>query len=77
MILIMRSEDKTYANFICAADSKQEVKDDIKTLLQGICKDIELIEIFLEEFNNIAPIMEERIKDVQNSFSHSDREQDH
>ncbi len=61
--------------FKLEAASKDEVKGDIKVLLNGFSESPpEVLMIFLEELSHIQPKLEERIKDVQNSFSDSDRE---
>lgn len=60
--------------FKLEAASKDEVRGDIKVLLNGFtAAPPEVLMIFLEELLHIQPKLEERIKDVQNSFSNSDR----
>lgn len=62
-------------HFRLEASSEDEVRGDIKVLLNGVLKSPpEVLMIFLEELSDIQPKLEERIKDVQNSFSDSDRE---
>ena len=61
-------------HFKLQATSKDEVRGDIKVFLNGILQSSDVLMIFLEELSHIQPKLEERIKDVQNSFSDSDRE---
>lgn len=75
MILVQRHNNFSGA-FRIKVYSKEELKDDMQIFINGIMKDPEVLLIFLEEFNNRIPEIEERINDVQNSFSDSDREQD-
>lgn len=66
------------SHFKLEAASEDEVKGDIKTLLNGFSDaPPKVLMIFLEELSHIQPKLEERIKDVQNSISDSDRESDH
>ena len=57
-----------------AAYDSYDLRVDFQALFNGILKDTEVTMIFLEELSNIQPKLEERIKDVQNSISDSDRE---
>ncbi len=59
---------------ILSADGLDDLRTDFKALLNSILKDTEVTMIFLEELSHIQPKLEERIKDVQNSSSNSDRE---
>lgn len=77
MILVNWMPDIGTGIFRIIAADEDIVAGDIRTMLHGIAKDSKVLEIFLKELSIIQPELEERIKDVQNSFSNSDREQDH
>ena len=51
-----------------------DFRSDFQALFGAILESSEITMIFLEELSHIQPKLEERIKDVQNSFSDSDRE---
>ena len=50
-----------------------DFRTDFQALFGAILENTEVTMIFLEELSNIQPKLEERIKDVQNSSSNSDR----
>ena len=51
-----------------------DFRTDFRALFGAILESSEVTMIFLEELSDIQPKLEERIKDVQNSVSNSDRE---
>ena len=81
MILVTEKESKNKGTLqkecILAAHDREDVRTDIQAVFAAILENTEVTMIFLEELSHIQPILEERIKDVQNSFSNSDREQNH
>ncbi len=73
MIGVVRSGiDKKEA--IIAALDKDDLREDFQVIFGAILENTEVTMIFLEELSHIQPKLEERIKDVQNSISNSDRE---
>lgn len=73
MISIIR-KDIDSKECIIAALNKDDLREDFQALFGAILESSEVTMIFLEELSHIQPKLEERIKDVQNSFSNSDRE---
>ena len=77
MILINDSDSKYKGmrnrECIIAANDYDDIRIDFQALFGGILQDTEVTMIFLEELSDIQPKLEERIKDVQNSSSNSDR----
>jgi len=72
MIHVMRRDiDKKEA--IIAALNEADLRDDFQAIFGAILENTEVTMIFLEELSHIQPKLEERIKDVQNSISDSDR----
>lgn len=59
---------------ILGAMEYDDFRTDFQALFGAILESTEITMIFLEELSNIQPKLEERIKDVQNSSSNSDRE---
>ena len=78
MILVTEKESKIkgtlHKECILAADDYEDVRTDFQALFGAILEGSEVTMIFLEELSNIQPKLEERIKNVQNSSSNSDRE---
>lgn len=81
MILVTEKESiikgLMHKECILTADNEDEIRTDFQAIFGAILERSEITMIFLEELSNIQPKLEERIKDVQNSFSNSDRKQDH
>lgn len=73
--VVRRDIDKKEA--IIAAINKDDLREDFQAIFGAILENTEVTMIFLEELSDIQPKLEERIKDVQNSFSNSDRKSDH
>lgn len=59
---------------IIAALNEDDLREDFQAIFGAILENSEVTMIFLEELSHIQPKLEERIKDVQNSISDSDRE---
>ncbi len=72
MIHVIRRDIDT-KEAIIAALNKEDLRDDFQAVFGAILESTEVTMIFLEELSNIQPKLEERIKDVQNSSSNSDR----
>ena len=72
MIHVMR-RDIYKKEAIIAALNEDNLRDDFQAIFAAILDNTEVTMIFLEELSNIQPKLEERIKDVQNSSSNSDR----
>lgn len=72
MIIIKNIDNKKEC--IIAALDENDLRNDFQGLFASILEKTEVTMIFLEELSNIQPKLEERIKDVQNSISDSDRE---
>lgn len=72
MIRVIRDEIDS-KECIIAALNKEDLREDFQTFFAGVLDNTEVTMIFLEELSNIQPKLEERIKDVQNSVSDSDR----
>lgn len=70
--VVRRDIDKKEA--IIAALNEDDLREDFQAIFGAILANTEVTMIFLEELSDIQPKLEERIKDVQNSFSDSDRE---
>lgn len=66
-----------YKECLLGAMKYDDFRIDFQALFAAILENTKITMIFLEELSNIQPKLEERIKDVQNSSSNSDREQDH
>ena len=73
MIRVIRDEIDS-KECIIAALNIEDLREDFQTFFAGVLDNTEVTMIFLEELSHIQPKLEERIKDVQNSFSDSDRE---
>lgn len=77
MILVTEKESKIKGMLqkecILAAHNNEDIRTDFRAIFGAILESSEVTMIFLEELSNIQPKLEERIKDVQNSFSNSDR----
>ena len=69
--------DNDKKRYIIAAHNEDDLREDFQGIFRAILENTEITMIFLEELSYIQPKLEERIKDVQNSFSNSDRKQDH
>lgn len=59
---------------VISAYNNKDLRDDFHAFFGAILENTEVTMIFLEELSDIQPKLEERIKDVQNSSSNSDRE---
>ena len=77
MILVTEKESKIKGMLqkecILAANNHEDVRTDFQAMFGAILESTEITMIFLEELSHIQPKLEERIKDVQNSSSNSDR----
>lgn len=77
MILVTEKESKNKGMLqkecILAAHNKEDIRTDLQAIFGAIIESSEVTMIFLEELSHIQPKLEERIKDVQNSISNSDR----
>ena len=77
MILVTEKESKNKGMInkecILAANNYEDIRTDFRAIFGAILESSETTMIFLEELSHIQPKLEERIKDVQNSFSDSDR----
>lgn len=73
MIRVIRRGFDIKECVISAYDNK-DLRDDFQAFFGAILENSEVTKIFLEELLHIQPKLEERIKDVQNSISDSDRE---
>lgn len=58
---------------VISAYNNEDLREDFQSLFGAILENTEVTMIFLEELSHIQPKLEERIKDVQNSISDSDR----
>ena len=76
MIEVIR-KDINIKECMIAALNEDDLREDFQAIFRAILENNKVTMIFLEELSDIQPKLEERIKDVQNSFSDSDREQDH
>lgn len=78
MIIVKETESpikgKRCKRCILSGESIADTRVDFQALFTAILQDTEITMIFLEELSHIQPKLEERIKDVQNSISDSDRE---
>lgn len=72
IVVLRRAIDKKECKI--AALNKDDLRTDFQAIFGAILEDTEVTMIFLEELSDIQPKLEERIKDVQNSSSNSDRE---